>query len=85
MYKIHLTNGKVYDLHNPADFPDVVQIDYIKPWIKATIFVPDESLGAVLNLCTERGGEQVDISYVGSRVMVVYKLPLNEIVFDFPA
>ncbi len=84
VYKIHLTNGKVYDLHNPADFPDVVKIDFIEePWIKATIFVPDEYLGSVLNLCTERRGEQIDISYVGSRVMVVYKLPLNEIVFDF--
>lgn len=84
VYKIHLTNGKTYDLHNPADFPDPVKIDHIEePWIKATIFVPDDYLGAVLNLCTERRGEQIDLSYVGSRVMVVYKLPLNEIVFDF--
>ncbi|MDR3285240.1 MAG: translation elongation factor 4 [Holosporales bacterium] len=83
-YKIHMTNGTIKDLHNPVDMPDVVKIEYIEePWIKATILVPDEYLGAVIGLCTDRRGEQVDISYVGNRVMVIYKLPLNEVVYDF--
>ena len=64
--------------------PDVVKINSIEePWIKATIFVPDEFLGPILSLCTERRGEQVELTYVGARAMVVYKLPLNEVVFDF--
>lgn len=84
VYKIHLTNGEMIELHNPADMPDVVRIDHIEePWIRATIMVPDEFLGPILTLCTERRGEQVDLTYVGSRAMVVYRLPLNEIVFDF--
>jgi GTP-binding protein LepA len=84
VYKIHLTNGSTIDLHNPVDMPDVVKIELIEePWIKATIFVPDEYLGAILSLCTDRRGGQVDISYVGNRVMVVYRLPLNEVVYDF--
>ncbi|MDR0631124.1 MAG: translation elongation factor 4 [Holosporales bacterium] len=84
VYKIHMTNGTVVDLHNPVDMPDVVKIEFIEePWIKATILVPDEHLGSILGLCTERRGEQVDINYVGNRVMVVYRLPLNEVVYDF--
>jgi len=84
VYKILLKTGKVLELHNPTDMPDVVRIERIdEPWIKATIMVPDEFLGSVLNLCTERRGEQVDLTYAGNRAMVVYKLPLNEIVFDF--
>lgn len=84
VYKLHLTNGEVRDLHNPADMPDVVKIAFMEePWIRATILVPDSYLGAVLSLCTSRRGEQVDINYVGNRVMVVYKLPLNEVVYDF--
>lgn len=84
VYKLHMTNGEVRNLHNPADMPDIVKIDFIEePWIKATILVPDDYLGAVLALCTDRRGEQVDISYVGNRVMVVYRLPLNEVVYDF--
>ena len=72
------------ELHNPADMPEPTQIDFIEePWIKATIMVPDEHLGGVLSLCTERRGEQIDLTYAGSRAMVVYRLPLNEIVFDF--
>jgi GTP-binding protein LepA len=64
--------------------PDVVKIELIEePWIKATIMVPDEFLGSVLTLCSERRGEQVDLTYAGNRAMVVYRLPLNEIVFDF--
>ena len=84
VYRIHLTNGTVAELHNPADYPDPVVIDRVEePWIKATVLVPDEYLGAVLSLCTERRGEQVDLTYVGSRAMVIYRLPLNEVVFDF--
>ena len=84
IYKIHLTNGEVIDLHNPADMPEVTNIKAIEePWIKATILVPDEYLGAVLKLCEERRGHQVDLTYAGTRAMVVYDLPLNEVVFDF--
>ncbi len=84
IYKIHLTNGDVIELHNPADMPEVTNIKTIEePWIKATILVPDEYLGAVLKLCEERRGHQVDLTYVGTRAMVVYDLPLNEVVFDF--
>lgn len=84
VYKLYMTNGSVKELHNPVDMPDVMKIEFIEePWIKATILVPDEYLGAILNLCTDRRGEQVDINYVGNRVMVVYKLPLNEVVYDF--
>ncbi len=84
IYKIHQTNGELLELHNPADMPDVMKIDFIEePWIKATIFVPDDYLGPVLSLCTERRGEQVELTYAGSRAMVVYRLPLNEVVFDF--
>ena len=84
IYKIHLTNGDVIELHNPADMPEVTNIKTIEePWIKATILVPDEYLGAVLKLCEERRGHQVDLTYAGTRAMVVYDLPLNEVVFDF--
>ncbi|KAA5604916.1 elongation factor 4 [Roseospira marina] len=84
VYKMHLTNGDYLELHNPADMPDLATIDTIEePWVKATIMVPDEYLGPVLKLCTERRGEQLDLTYAGSRAMAVYKLPLNEIVFDF--
>jgi GTP-binding protein LepA len=84
VYRIHMTNGELVVLHNPADMPDVTKIDRIEePWIKATIMVPDEYLGPILQLCTERRGIQVDLTYAGSRAMVVYRLPLNEIVFDF--
>ena len=84
VYKIKMNSGEVIDLHNPADFPDVVKISSIEePWIRATILVPDEFLGAVLKLCEDRRGEQVDLTYAGTRAMVVYRLPLNEVVFDF--
>jgi GTP-binding protein LepA len=84
VYKIHLTNGDVVDLHNPVDMPDPVRVDFIEePWIKATILVPDEYLGAVLKLCEERRGVQENLTYAGSRAMVIYKLPLAEVVFDF--
>jgi GTP-binding protein LepA len=79
-----MTNGSRLDLHNPADYPDVVRIERIEePWIRATILVPDEYLGSILALCTERRGEQIELTYVGSRAMLVYALPLNEVVFDF--
>ncbi len=84
VYRVNTTSGQTIELHNPSDMPDVVKIASIEePWIKATIFVPDEYLGPILSLCTDRRGEQVELTYVGSRAMVVYKLPLNEVVFDF--
>jgi GTP-binding protein LepA len=84
VYKVHLTNGEVQLLHNPADMPDPVRIDHIEePWIKATILVPDDYLGPVLTLCQERRGIQKDLTYAGNRAMMVYRLPLNEVVFDF--
>ncbi len=84
VYKMHMTDGTLKELHNPADFPEVTKIDSIEePWVKASILVPDEYLGSVLQLCTERRGVQKDLTYVGSRAMLVYDLPLNEIVFDF--
>ena len=84
VYEVGLSDGETLSIHNPADLPDVMKIKYInEPWIKATIFTPDEYLGSILTLCQERRGEQVDLSYVGARAMVVYHLPLNEVVFDF--
>jgi GTP-binding protein LepA len=84
VYRVHLTNGEVMNLHNPVDMPDPVRIDHIEePWIKATILVPDTYLGDILKLCEERRGTQVDLTYVGNRAMVIYRLPLNEVVFDF--
>ena len=84
VYRLHMTEGTEIELHNPADMPEVTQIDFIEePWIKATIIVPDEHLGGVLSLCTERRGEQVELTYAGNRAMAIYRLPLNEIIFDF--
>ena len=84
VYKINMNSGETLELHNPSDMPDVVKISSIEePWIRATIFVPDDYLGPILTLCTERRGEQIELTYVGSRAMVVYRLPLNEVVFDF--
>ncbi len=84
VYKLELTDGTVEELHNPADMPDPMRIRTIQePWIKATIFVPDEHLGPILTLCNERRGQQVELTYVGTRAMAVYRLPLNEVVFDF--
>jgi len=84
IYRMHMTDGTVLELHNPADMPDVVKIDYIEePWIQATILVPDEHLGAILKLCEDRRGIQQELTYAGGRAMLVYKLPLNEVVFDF--
>ncbi|MCE3232852.1 MAG: elongation factor 4 [Rickettsiaceae bacterium] len=84
VYKIHMTDGTVMTMHNPSDMPDPVKIDFIEePWINATIMVPDEYLGNVLGLCTDKRGIQKDMSYVGNRAIVIYQLPLNEVVFDF--
>jgi GTP-binding protein LepA len=88
VYKIHLTGGpesnNVLELHNPADMPDVMRIKEIEePWIKATILTPDEYLGSIIKLCQDRRGVQKELSYVGARAMLVYELPLNEVVFDF--
>ena len=84
IYRIALTDGEVMEMHNPADMPDPVRIVSIaEPWIRATIFTPDDYLGAVIKLCQDRRGEQKELSYVGQRAMVIYDLPLNEVVFDF--
>ncbi len=84
IYHLHMTDGSVIEMHNPADMPDVMKIDHIEePWIKATILVPDEYLGSVLKLCEDRRGTQIDLTYAGSRAMLVYRLPLNEVVLDF--
>jgi GTP-binding protein LepA len=84
VYRIHKTNGEMMELHNPVDMPDGSVIEHIEePWIKATIMVPDDYLGSVLQLCSERRGQQVDLTYVGNRAMAVYRIPLNEVVFDF--
>jgi len=84
VYQLAMTDGSMMELHNPADMPDVVKIDHIdEPWINASILVPDEYLGAVLKLCEDRRGRQRNLSYAGSRAMLEYELPLNEVVFDF--
>jgi len=84
VYKIHLSDGTVMDLHNPSDMPDPTKIDFIEePWIIAEIIVPDEYLGSILSLCESRRGIQKQLTYVGTRALVEYRLPLNEIVYDF--
>ncbi len=84
VYRIHMNDGTRRELHNPVDMPDGVHVARLEePWIKATILVPDEFLGAVLRLCTDRRGRQEDLTYVGNRAMARYRLPLNEVVFDF--
>ncbi len=84
IYHVFMRDGEKRDLHNPADMPDLTHVDHLEePRIKATILVPDDYLGDVLKLCQDRRGEQVDLTYAGSRAMVVYDLPLNEVVFDF--
>ncbi|MBL8530564.1 MAG: elongation factor 4 [Hyphomonadaceae bacterium] len=84
VYRVHMNKGEVIELHNPADLPDVVHIKEIEePWIKATILTPDEYLGSIIKLCQDRRGIQKDPNYVGARAMLVYELPLNEVVFDF--
>ena len=84
VYHVYMRDGEMVELHNPADMPDMTHVDHLEePRIKATILVPDEYLGDVLKLCQDRRGVQLDLTYAGSRAMVVYDLPLNEVVFDF--
>ncbi|MBS0519560.1 MAG: elongation factor 4 [Proteobacteria bacterium] len=84
VYKVKMTDGTQIELHNPADYPDPMKIESMQePWIKATIITPDEHLGSVLTLCQERRGQQIELTYAGTRAMAVYRLPLNEVVFDF--
>lgn len=84
IYDIYQIDGTLIKLHNPVDMPDPVRIDHIEePWIKATIMTPDEYLGGILALCNDRRGEQIELTYVGQRAMLVYLLPLNEVVYDF--
>ena len=84
IYEIHTRDNQLLKIHNPADWPDVTKIDFItEPWIRATIFSPDEYLGKILKLCNHKRGIQVELSYVDKRVMLVYDLPLNEVIFDF--
>src|SRR4029077_2206549 len=84
VYKVKMTDGTEMKLHNPADYPDPMKIAVMQePWIKATIITPDEHLGSVLTLCQERRGQQVELTYAGTRAMAIYRLPLNEVVFDF--
>ena len=84
IYDLYMNDNKVLKIHNPADWPDVTKISGIQePWIRATIFSPDEYLGKILSLCNDKRGIQIELSYVGKRVMLVYDLPLNEVVFDF--
>jgi GTP-binding protein LepA len=84
IYRIHMTNCDMIELHNPAEMPDIVKIDRIdEPWLRATIIVPDTYLGSVLALCEDKRGEQVDLKFIGDRAVVQYNLPLNEVVFDF--
>jgi GTP-binding protein LepA len=84
IYHVYKIDGTMEEVHNPADMPDTMQIDHIdEPWIKATVMVPDEYLGSVLKLCEDKRGRQVELTYAGNRAMLVYRLPLNEVVFDF--
>ncbi|WP_159981589.1 MULTISPECIES: translation elongation factor 4 [unclassified Novosphingobium] len=84
VYRLTMTDGSVKELHNPADMPDPVKIDFMEePWIKAVIYTPDEYLGSILKLCQDRRGIQKDLTYIGGRAQVTYELPLNEVVFDF--
>jgi GTP-binding protein LepA len=84
VYRLSMNDGSVKELHNPADMPDPVKIDFMEePWIKAVIYTPDEYLGSILKLCQDRRGIQKDLTYVGGRAQVTYELPLNEVVFDF--
>ena len=84
VYHVYMNDGELIEMHNPADMPDVTKIDRMEePWIQATIMVPDDYLGGVLKLCQDRRGRQKELTYAGSRAMLVYELPLNEVVFDF--
>ncbi|MGB3721431.1 MAG: translation elongation factor 4 [Pacificimonas sp.] len=84
VYKVHMTNGELKELHNPADMPDPAHVSHMEePWIEAVIYVPDDYLGSILKLCQDRRGIQKNLTYVGGRAQITYELPLNEVVFDF--
>ena len=84
VYRLHMRDGKVREIHNPADMPDPTQIEWMEePWIEAVIYVPDEHLGSILKLCQDRRGIQKNLTYVAGRAQLTYELPLNEVVFDF--
>jgi GTP-binding protein LepA len=84
IYKIHTTQNKIIEIHNPADLPDLVSIEFIEePWIKATIIAPEQYIGTIIELCMEKRGKQINVSYTGTRAVMIYSLPLNEIVLDF--
>lgn len=84
VYRVHLKTGKVLDLHSPVDMPDPTKVNCIEePWVQATMMLPEEYLGAIITLCIEKRGVQKELNYIGNRVMLVFQLPLNEIVFDF--
>ncbi|MSO64188.1 MAG: elongation factor 4 [Alphaproteobacteria bacterium] len=84
VYRAHLTDGTMKEIHNPVDWPEPTRLAKVEePWIKATIMVPDEYLGSVLKLCEERRGVQQNLTYIGARAVAIYRLPLNEVVFDF--
>jgi GTP-binding protein LepA len=84
VYRLHMRDGSLREIHNPADMPDPTQIEAMEePWIEAVIYVPDEHLGAILKLCQDRRGIQKNLTYVAGRAQLTYELPLNEVVFDF--
>jgi GTP-binding protein LepA len=84
VYKVHLRDGTIDEIHSAAEMPDPTKIEKMEePWIRATIMTPDEFLGSVLDLCTQKRGVQKELTYVGERAMLIYRLPLNEIVYDF--
>lgn len=84
IYRIHLISGEIHELHNPADLPDVMKIDYMEePWVKVTIMSPDNYVGDILEICQDRRGEKIDLQYVNNRAFIIYNLPLGEMVFDF--
>ena len=84
IYNIEMNKGEMIELHNPADMPDTTLIKSIsEPWIKATIICPNEFVGNIISLCEDKRGIQLELSYSETRVILIYQLPLNEIVFDF--
>jgi GTP-binding protein LepA len=85
VYHVYTTEGKIVNVDNPSLLPDVAEISRIEePIIKSTIHIPEQFCGPVLKLCEERRGRQIEIKYVGrDRMMIVYHLPLAEVVFDF--
>ena len=84
IYKLNKRDGSVLELQNPTDMPDPTQIEFIEePWIKATIITPDQYLGAIIKICQDKRGNQINLTYSGNRAVLNYELPLNEVVFDF--